>query len=336
MLKHKIVFTGGHGATTALAVLEEIKFRKYDWDIFWIGSQLAIEGRREKTLEYEFFPKHGIKFLPITTGRFQRKFTFWTIPSILTIPFGFIQSFGYLLKIKPEAVLSFGGYSAFPVVVCAMVLGIPVVIHEQTSAAGRANLASKVFADKIALSRPDSSKYFPKNKSLVTGNPVSRRMFLLKTKHAIGSPPVLFITGGSRGSQAINAVVLEVLPELLKKFIVFHQTGEIDIKKFEGVKEVLPTAISNRYTVFSRVSPDETAILFEKADIIISRSGANTVSDILAAKRPAIVIPLPISFMDEQTKNAEFLEKFGFVSIIPQRKLTGTRLLLEINKIILN
>lgn len=336
MLERKIVFTGGHGATTALAVIEEIKSRKYDWDIYWIGSRSAVEGRKEKTLEYEFFPKHGIKFLPIITGRFQRRFTFWTIPSILTIPIGFAQAFWHIFKIKPEVVLSFGGYSAFPVVVCAKLLGVKVVIHEQTSAAGRANLASKAFADKIALSRSDSLKYFPKNKCEITGNPISRRMFLIKKKGILGIHPVLYVTGGSRGSQSINSAVLEVLPELLKNFIVIHQTGEIDAQKFKNEKEILPKNISDNYIVFSRVSPDKIVTFFEKADIIISRSGANTVSDILAAKRPAIVVPLPISFMDEQTRNAEFLEKFGFTHIIPQEKLTGDRLLSEINKIISN
>ena len=130
-----MVFTGGHAATTAVAVVEEIKDEGKEWKLYWIGVKNAIEGKKVITLESEVLPRLGVKFIPITTGRLQRKFTFYTIPSLLKIPVGFVQSFYYLLKIKPKAVLSFGGFASFPVVFNSRLLGIPVIVHEQTSVA---------------------------------------------------------------------------------------------------------------------------------------------------------------------------------------------------------
>jgi UDP-N-acetylglucosamine--N-acetylmuramyl-(pentapeptide) pyrophosphoryl-undecaprenol N-acetylglucosamine transferase len=330
---NKIFFTGGHGATAAISVVEEIKEKKQGTKIYWVGAKHAFEGKSTTTLEYESLPKYGVTFLPLTTGRIQRKFTAWTIPSILKIPVGFFQAAYYLIKHGPQVVLSFGGYSAFPVVVAAKILAIPVVIHEQTAGAGRANLASARFADKIALAREESKKYFPKGNIIVTGNPVARGRFLVKKKTNYQSPATIFITGGSRGSQNMNRVVGITLSKLLKKYKVIHQTGEPDLKTFKDIKNFLPKDLAENYTVFSRIDPEKMTEMYGQADLIISRAGANTASDILAARRPSILIPLPISYLDEQTKNAEFAAKAGFAKIISQKDLNEPRLLEEIESI---
>ncbi|HJY98905.1 MAG TPA: UDP-N-acetylglucosamine--N-acetylmuramyl-(pentapeptide) pyrophosphoryl-undecaprenol N-acetylglucosamine transferase [Patescibacteria group bacterium] len=320
--RNNIFLTGGHGATAALAVTMEITRRKLPVNLFWIGAKYAIEGKAVKTLEYESLPALGVKFLPIFTGRLQRKFTFWTVPSILKTPIGFIQSFWHLVSFRPKVVLSFGGYSAFPVVLAANLIGIPVVIHEQTSAAGRANLASAPLARKIALSRQESIKYFPKGKTVLTGNPVAPYAFSLKVNTSPSSLPVIFITGGSRGSRNVNRVVKQALPKLLLKYKVIHQTGELDAHDFEKTKNTLPPELSRNYEVFSRVEHEKMIKLLGESDLVVARSGANTISDILAVKRPAILIPLPISYLDEQTKNAEYARSIGVARIIPQRDLT--------------
>lgn len=329
-----MVFTGGHGATTAAAVIEEVKLRKYDWEISWIGSKYAIEGKKVFTLEYESLPGRGIKFFPITTGRLQRNFTIWTIPSILKTPLGFVESFLHLINIRPAVLLSFGGYTSFPVILAGKILGIPVIIHEQTAAAGRANRLTAFFADRVALAREESKKYFPAKKVLIVGNPVIKQIFSVKKKTEVGNPPTIFVTGGSRGSQKINEIAGVLLPKLLGSYRVIHQTGNLDFQKFNQIRRELPSGLAERYEVVARIDPQKIFQAFEQSDLVVSRSGANTVSDIIASRRPAVLIPLPISYLDEQTKNAEFAASLGIARIIPESRLTPDRLLFEVQGIL--
>lgn len=331
--KFKILFTGGHAATTAEAVVEEIVHRKLPLEIYWIGSRYAMEGKNVETLEYKTLPNIGVKFLPLITGRLQRKFTFWTIPSLIKIPIGFFHSLYYLLTVRPDITLSFGGYSAFPVVIISRILGIRVVIHEQTAAAGRSNIASSKFADVVALAREQSVKYFPPGKTAVVGNPVSRKMLAVSKKNKLSAKPAIFVTGGSRGSQIINSALEEILPVLLQKYLLVHQTGDLDYDKFLNLQKSLPRKLSKNYEVFSSVNHENMPEYFAKADLIIARAGANTVSDIMAASRPSILVPLAISFLDEQTKNALFLQKHGFAKIIKQSELNPAELKKEIDSI---
>lgn len=334
MDKCKVVLTGGHAATTAVAVVEEIRSQKKDWKLYWIGVENAIEGKKVVTLESEVLPRLGVKFLTLITGRLQRRFSIWSIPSLLKIPIGFIQSLYYLIKINPKVVLSFGGFASFPVVFNAKILGIPVIIHEQTSAAGRANLASSKFATKVTLARSESLKYFRNSECVVIGNPIMKEIKSVKPLRSLKTTPVIYITGGSRGSQSINEVVEEILKKLLTKYKIIHQTGGLDYLKFSGIKQKLPQALRENYEVFIRVNPLEISEIYSKSIIIVSRSGANTVSEIMAIKRPAILIPLPISYLNEQMENAKVASKWGIARIIPQDKLTAEKLFTSIEDLI--
>lgn len=331
----KIFLTGGHAATTAAAVIEEIKSKGLNWKIFWLGSKRAIEGRNISSLEYQILPKMGVKFLNLITGRVQRRFTIHTIPSLFKIPVGFVQSFYYLIKYRPREVLSFGGYASYPVVIISWIFGIPVILHEQTSVAGRASIFSSFFAKKIALARASSKSYFPAGKIEIVGNPILNKYFAIGPKENIGRPPEIFIAGGSRGAQSINEIVGKILPRLLVKYKVVHLVGEIDFEKFTGIKNALPNDLSKNYQLYSTVRPDEFAGFLDKCDLIISRAGANTVSEIIAAKRPAILIPLHISYLAEQEKNADYAVEFGIARKILQKNLNGESLQEAINYVFL-
>jgi len=272
--------------------------------------------------------------LPLTTGRIQRRFTFWTIPSLLKIPIGFFESLYYLLRVKPKAVLSFGGFASFPVVFNAWLLGIPIIIHEQTSAAGRANLVSAKFATKITLARETSSKYFPGNLTEIVGNPVMHDIKNVKPLGTKTGNPVIFVTGGSRGSQSINTALEAILKILLSKYKIIHQTGGLDYLKFSEIKQKLPQALRNNYEVFVRVNPLTISKIYSESTLIVSRAGANTVSEIIQTKRPAVLIPLPISYRDEQYENAKVAKKFGNSTIIFQKDLTPEKLLKAIEGMI--
>ncbi len=312
-----IVLTGGHAATTAISVIKEIKKNHTDWKLFWIGPKSAVEGKDAPTLASLVMPKLGVKFVSITTGRLQRKFTFWTIPSLLKIPFGIIQAFQILIKIKPKIIISFGGYASVPVCIAARFFGIPVVIHEQTAAAGLANKIVSKFANKILIAREESRKYFAlpaqARKVVLIGNPVRQEILAISPKQKLPKTPTIYITGGSSGSVPVNKIIDKVLPELLKKYNVIHQTGKIDFQYF-----MLAYANNKNYEVHEFINIDEIPRVFEKADFVISRGGANTVSEIMMTKRPAILIPIPWVQNDEQNKNAKLAEEVGIAIIIKQ------------------
>src|SRR3990170_2659026 len=156
----KFVVTGGH-MTPAVAVLEELfkkeRETKESVRILYVGRKYAMEGDRSTpSVEYQYILRLGVSFASLVTGRVQRVFTWYTIPSLLKIPIGFFHALFILLRFRPDAILSFGGYIAVPVVVTGWLLGIPIVTHEQTLTFGRANKVIEVFAKKIAVSWEDS------------------------------------------------------------------------------------------------------------------------------------------------------------------------------------
>ena len=334
--QNKLVLTGGHAATAALATVLELKKRKKGMTLHWIGTRRAVEGKNTKTLESSVLPKLGVKFHNIISGRLQRKFTFWTIPSLLKIPIGFIQAFSLLARIKPKAVLSFGGFASVPVVFAAWLMRIPVVIHEQTSAAGLANKISSKFASKIALARKESLKFFSKEKTMVVGNPILPEVAKIKPKNKVGKPPVVFVTGGSRGSQIINESVFEVLPRLLEKYMVVHQTGDLGHEKSKSLKEVLDKDTKNRYEPVSVIDPTKVHEVYKRADVVVARGGANTVAEIMSTRRPSILIPIPWSYEKEQEKNARLAQRLGLAEILKQEDLSGKTLLEALEKVIKN
>jgi UDP-N-acetylglucosamine--N-acetylmuramyl-(pentapeptide) pyrophosphoryl-undecaprenol N-acetylglucosamine transferase len=333
----RLVITGGHAGSTAYATIEQLRrANKYAWDIYFIGSKSAIEGRKVETLEKRVFPKIGVKYYPITSGRIQRKFTIWTIPSLIKIPIGFINALILLSRIKPDVTLSFGGFAAFPVVVSSYLLKIPVVIHEQTACVGRANKYSAFFAKKIALSRKESLAYFPGNKCIVTGNPISEEISSLSPKKNIGVPPVVFVTGGSRGSSILNKTVVASLREILGKYMLVHQTGTLEYAWVSKERSKLATKLKDNYKVYSVIEPWKWPNYISNADLVISRAGANVVSELVAIQKLAILIPIPFSYENEQMKNAEYAKRLGIAEIIEQENLTSEGLTKAVDMIFVN
>lgn len=330
--KHKknILMTGGHAATTALAIVEEIKTRSLPWNISWVGSDIAMEGLKVPTLESTIFPEIGVKTYSIHSGRLQKRYTSNTIPSLLKIPKGFLEAKKLLSEIKPDLILSFGGYAAFPIVFVGWLMGITVVVHEQVATAGRSNQLSSHFARKIILSRETSKKYYPKGE--VLGNPVNKRIVNLKNSIKRSNPLTIYITGGSRGSQIVNEVIEKLLTKLLLKYKILHQVGHLEYEKYKKVKTNLPDGLGKNYEVFSQISPLEIHKFYEKSDLVISRAGANTVSELIVSKKPSILIPISWSHKNEQYENAVFAKDFGIATILDQEKLTPEILEKEIHK----
>lgn len=335
----KIVITGGHFAPAA-AVMEELNTA----DVLFIGRKYAQEGEEAKSLEYQYCQENNIKFFELRAGRFQRKITRHTIPSLLKSPKAVISARKILAEFRPDVVLVFGGYIALPVAVAARTLGIPIVVHEQTLAAGVANKLIGKFANRVCISFIPSAKYFPKNKTIMTGNPIRTSVFEIDKKQQVDDTlPILYVTGGSTGAHAINVLIEQALPWLLESFTIIHQTGDTreyqDFERLSAARSELSETLKKRYILKKFVNGEEIGWIYKNADVVVGRSGINTVCELLVLAKKALLIPLPHGQKNEQFENAKLYASTGLGTYIDQNVMTGDMLLAEVvrlNKIKLN
>lgn len=330
----KILISGGH-FTPAQAVIEQLQKQK-GIDIVYVGRKNAVEA--------QVLPKLGVKFYPIVAGKLSRYLSVKTILDLVKIPVGFVQSFWLLMKEKPDVVLSFGGYVAVPIVISAWLLSIPVIVHEQTLVSGLANRISNYFASKIAVSYDQDYK-FKKEKIVLTGNPIRKEIiepsgkfskdFEILTKNK--KRPVVLVTGGNQGSHIINETVEKIVKELTNQVILVHQTGDSSYKDYERLVELKANLEnSENYIVEKWIDSDDMGSLLDKADLVVSRSGANTLLELAYKGVPTILVPIPFLYANEQVKNSKFYQKLGLAKIIYQSDLSSERLLTEINESLKN
>lgn len=339
----KIVIAGGH-LTPALAVIDEL-VKSGGWKIFFIGRKYATEKEKTPSVESQLIPEKGIWFTSINAGRFPRYFNRYALLSILKIPLGFFQTFSHLLRFRPQVILSFGGYVSVPVVFAGWLLRIPAITHEQTTVQGLATKINSLFAKRIAVSWPQTLKQFPREKVVLTGNPIRKEIFKVNENmwQILRFPPklpLIFVTGGNQGSHVINLAVKSALPQLVKIGNVFHQCGHLralgDYQRLEEAREKLPKELKKRYHVRKYLTGEEMGTLFNKADLVVCRAGANTLTEIAALGKPALFIPLPWLYQDEQTKNAQMLVEAGTAEILPQKDLSEETLHQHIETLIQN
>lgn len=318
----RIVVTGGH-LSPALAVISKLKGH----DILFVGRKYAVEGDKALSFEYQTITSLGIEFKPITTARLQRKLTKYTFTSLLKFPAGLTQSASILKSFKPDVVLGFGGYISLPIIFAAYLLRIPVVIHEQTMEAGMANKIASRFASKICISWPSSFDYFPKEKTVLTGNPLREEITKVKGKAVKNKEFTLYVTGGSLGSHFINVLIEKNLKNILAKYFLVHQAGNSkhydDYDRLSLLKNSLGKELSEKYELVKHFAPNEAAQALNNSDLVISRSGVNTVTELAYLEKPALLIPLPFAQRSEQLKNALFLKDLGLAEVYHQQGLTA-------------
>ncbi|MCL4389911.1 MAG: UDP-N-acetylglucosamine--N-acetylmuramyl-(pentapeptide) pyrophosphoryl-undecaprenol N-acetylglucosamine transferase [Patescibacteria group bacterium] len=330
----KIFITGGHFAP-AKAVIQELS-KRASWEIFYLGRKHSMEDDKAVALEYsEIQAMQNVTYLTITTGRLQRQFfvnVFQSVKAVLKVVIGLTQSPFWLIKYRPNVILSFGGYVAVPVVFWAWVFRLKIFTHEQTTVYGRSNKFISLLADKILVSWPESLQHFPANRVILTGNPL-REEILRQRPTANDQRPTIYVTGGSQGAHVINIAIEKILPELVKKYQVIYQTG--DAGRYHDYERLVKLE-SKRYIVRRQFSGLESADALAKATLIISRAGANTVCEILALGKMAILIPLPYSFEHEQEKNGQMVAGAGLGEVLPQEDLTPKKLLSLIEDMLTN
>lgn len=334
----RILLTGGH-FSPAYSVLKKLK---RDGHVIAIaGRKHTFEGDASESFEYMVARKEKINFYPINTGRVQRKFTINTIPSLFKVTRGFYDSLNAIKKFKPDVILTFGGYVGFPVVYAASFKRIPVVLHEQTQKAGLASKVISRVAKKVCISFESSKNYFPASKVVFTGNPVREEIFeineVFKVKRGY---PTIYFTGGSSGSHFINTIVFECLEKLLKKYNVIHQAGSNkyfeDYEKLAAKKESLSDDLKQRYFLKKFVYPSEIGSVFKASDLIISRSGINTVVELLSLGKMCLLIPLPFGQTGEQLDNAKFVSTVGIGDYAEEKDVNPDFLIDKINYMIKN
>lgn len=303
----KVVITGSH-FSPAYAVI-----KKCNWKTIVIGRKYALSNTDKFSYEYKLCKEKKIPFVVLDVPRFLRVSPIKSLASSVKVIKSINKARKILKELNPDVVFSFGGYTALPVVIAAYLLKKTVVIHEQTLGAGIANRISAVFADKIFISFSSSRKYFPKKKTYLTGNPIREEILSTeKLKPVVNSKkPIIYVTGGSTGSMAINDMLGKIIPSLSDYFII-HQHGLSDSNTFNDNKDYLAKPF---------FSPQEVAWIMQNASLIISRSGINTVSEILYLGVPAIFIPLPYGQKNEQLKNAKYAQKNGRTTYFVQEKI---------------
>jgi UDP-N-acetylglucosamine--N-acetylmuramyl-(pentapeptide) pyrophosphoryl-undecaprenol N-acetylglucosamine transferase len=298
--------TGGH-IFPGLAVAESL--REAGWRVHWLG----VPGN----MESQWVPQRGFAFEPVEFGGVRGK----GVVSLALLPMrlliAFWQSIQVVRRVKPDVVVGLGGYITFPGGMMSVLLGKPLVLHEQNSVAGMANRVLAGVADCIFTAFPNVLK-----KAVWVGNPL-RQDFLNKPAPAErfagrSGPLKLWVVGGSLGAQALNEIVpkaLAMLPEH-KRPVVVHQSGAKQIDALRANYE--KAGVQAELTPFI----EDTAEAFAQADVIICRSGASTVTEIAAIGAAAIYVPFPFAVDDHQTTNAQFLVAQGGGWLMPQADLT--------------
>lgn len=314
----RIVLTGGGTAghvTPNIALIPELKKRGYE--ISYIGS---YEGIEKKLIE-----DMGIPYYGISSGKFRRYFD----PKNFSDPFrvlkGVHEAKKILKTLSPNVIFSKGGFVAVPVAFAAKSRKIPTVIHESDMTPGLANRLCIPSAAKVCANFPETLEKLPEGKAVLTGTPIRKELFSGDRLTGIRfcgfttNKPILLIVGGSSGSVLVNNAIRDILPTLLQKYQIIHLCGKGKLD--ETLNE------TEGYVQFEYIKK-ELSDLLSIADVVISRAGANAICELLALRKPNILIPLGLNASrGDQILNAESFERQGFSKVLKEEELSGITLM---------
>lgn len=320
----RIVLTGGGTAghvTPNMALVPALE--KEGYKISYIGSK---DGMEKKLIEDIDLPYYGI-----SSGKLRRYFDVKNFTDPFRVMKGYFDAKKTLKKLRPDVVFSKGGFVTVPVVIAAKHLGIPVIIHESDMTPGLANKLSIPSASRVCCNFPETVKHLPEGKAVLTGSPIREELFTgsretgLKLCDFTSSRPVLLIIGGSLGSVAINNAVRENIDELLEDFQIIHICGKNNLETMLAGK--------SGYCQFEYVKK-ELKHLFACADVIISRAGANAICELLALRKPNILIPLGLNASrGDQILNAQSFQRQGYSYVLNEEEVTSKSLLNAVHEV---
>ncbi len=304
--------TGGH-LFPAVAAAQALKKRQPESEVLFIGTRRKID--TTSLQRYGFASSsiysHGLK------GKNIREL----VKALAILPVSFIQAVVRIRSFKPDVALGVGGYVTGPVMLAAKFLGVPTIVHEQNSVPGMANRKLGAIVNRVCVSLPGSEQFFPANKTVMTGNPVRQNILGLSRKPVDRNCNVktLLVLGGSQGANALNSVVTEAFCNdesgKLSALSVIHQTGRKDV---DWVREKYREA-----GIDARVEPffQDMESVYENADVLISRAGATTLTELAVLGKPAILVPYPFAADNHQKKNADHYVQGGGALQIAQNEL---------------
>lgn len=309
----KIILTGGGTAghvTPNIALLPRLK--ELNYDIHYIGSYDGIE---KKLMEEYHIPYYGI-----SSGKLRRYFDVKNFSDPFKVLKGYRQAIRLMKQLKPDAVFSKGGFVSVPVILAAKHCKVPSIIHESDLTPGLANKLAIPAASKVCCNFPETLKYLPEGKAVLTGSPIrtelmsGNRLNALELCHFTADKKTILVVGGSTGSQVINTAVRQLLPELCKEYQIIHLCGQGNLDPaLNGIEG---------YAQFE-YAKKELSDFFALADLVISRAGANAICEILALRIPNILIPLSANASrGDQILNARSFEKQGFSNVIEEEQLS--------------
>ncbi|KKK39655.1 UDP-diphospho-muramoylpentapeptide beta-N-acetylglucosaminyltransferase [Mesobacillus campisalis] len=322
--------TGGH-IYPALALIREIQKKDKNAEFLYIGT--------ERGLESNIVPREGIAFQSIHITGFRRKLSFENVKTVLRFLKGVGDSKKILREFKADIVIGTGGYVCGPVVYAAAKLGIPTIIHEQNSIPGLTNKFLSRYVDRIGICFKEAENYFPKDKVVLTGNPRASEVVGqdgVKGRISAGlkiNQPAVLIFGGSRGAKPLNEAVLKSLTELgSKPYQVLYITGEVHYDEVKSEVELIGNPENVIIKPFIHNMPEVLAGI----DLTVARAGATTLAELTSLGIPSILIPSPYVTDNHQEKNALALSSHGAALLLPERELTGPKLVDQIDSILMD
>lgn len=323
--------TGGH-VVPLLAVSAALKAQ---------GATILVVGSHQAA-DRKLVEEAGFTFQAISSGKLRRYFSWQNLTDPFRVLAGYRQARQIIKRFKPDVVFAKGGYVTLPVVWAAAKAGVPVVLHESDTVPGLANRRAASKASSIAVAfPPETLSGLPKQKLVLTGNPLrdgvikgsaakARTEFKLDPK-----VPTLLILCGSQGSTAVNRLVWEALPDLLRDCQVVHQVGERNVADLEAATAHVPAELRDRYHPRGFFG-EELFDLYAATDLIIARAGANGLGEIAATGLPSILIPLPSAAGDHQRQNAAVFEDHQASLVLEEEAMTGESLNNAVKRLLKN
>ncbi len=288
--------------------------------------------------------KNDITFKKLTSGKLRNYFSILNFFDLFKTANGVIKAIVLMFTVYPDVVFSNGGYGSFPVLFAARFFRIPVLIHISDTSPGRVLRWASKFAKKISVGFPETSEFFPKEKVAYTGNPirVGLNIPLKQGAHEFlkldNNTPTILVLGGSQGAKMINDVIVDALPQLIEKYQIIHQTGKNNFKEVVGRANLIlgEKPYKERYKPFKYLDLLALRMSVGASDLIISRAGAGSISEIAVWGIPSLIIPITVSSGDHQRQNAFSYAGTGSAIVMEEKNLTANLLISEINRLMEN
>ena len=324
----KIVITGAGGGHfyPLIAVAERVRREAFIQKItppeFYFFS--------DKPYDEEALFSVECKFVHTPAGKLRLYPSIETVTGFFVTIYGCFVAIAKLYSYYPDVVFAKGGYASFPTLLAARILSIPVIVHESDTVPGRTTKFAGKFAVRVALSYPEAAKEYPADRIALTGQPIRDALLPpegFKRQYGKKDRPVILIYGGSQGSQIINSTILKILPELLQKYDVVHQTG---VENLAQVQEAAAASLQghefkDRYFADGFI---DAALFYPKVDLVITRAGS-AMFEMVLWQLPMIVIPIPETISRDQKSNAYAMASHGFATVLEEDNL-GTNIVLSV------